>query len=472
MTDSIEERSKASQDMVKVMDKHRALMGGTDAMRHAGEKYLPKFAAEDPQNYKKRLAQSWLFNGYRKTVRDMVGRVFAKPVELDGTPPTQLKDWCDNIDLEGNDLSTFARRVLEDGLPAGISYILADAPPRDGVVTKAQAQAQNLRPYLVHIKAEDVLGWKSQTIAGTPTLTQLRLSETATEDDPKDEFKQVTFQQIRVFDRLDSGVMVRIFRKIKGRDGRERWVEQGAPSMTGLPDITIVPFYSNRDGFFTGTPLLDDLADVNIAHWQSQSDQRNILHYARVPMLAIFRPSNSDAQPISISAGQSIELEAGGDVKWVEHSGAAIGSGRQDLKDLEFQMETHGLQLLQPKPGGQSATGEMLDSQKETSILAMTADELEDSLEQALTWLCMYGGLGDAEIEVSVNKEFETSMLGFQEVTAMLQAVNTGNLSKETFLREMARGKIIDPSIDPAEELDRIAADGESLMAQQPASIA
>ena len=459
MKSTVATRSAESQEQVSEAAKARALMDGTEGMRKAAKTYLPKFDAETETDYAARLGQSWLFNGFRKTVRDMAGRVFAKPIEIEAGP-AKLVEWSANIDNAGNDLSTFARQVFEDGLAAGIAYVMVDAPPRDGVVTVAQAQT--LRPYLVHLKSDDILGWKTGVHEGKPTLTQLRISECVYEDDPKDEFAQVEIDQVRVLDRLPNGVQVRVFRKVKTVEG-EDWALWGEPTFTGLPDITVVPFYANRDDFFSGEPLLDDLADVNIAHWQSQSDQRHILHFARVPILHITgrRP---DEAPVTFGASTAIQSdETDAKLTWVEHSGQAIGAGRQDLKDLEFQMETHGLQLLVARPGGQSATGESLDSAKETSILAVTADELKNTLEIALDWMCQYGGL-DAATVVKVNKEFGVTMMDAQRMTALLSAVNTGNLSRETFIAELARCGMIAPDIVPDDEIERIGDNAEALM--------
>jgi hypothetical protein len=228
-----------------------------------------------------------------------------------------------------------------------------------------------------------------------------------------------------------------------------------------------VPFCANPDDFFSGKPLLDDLADANIAHWQSQSDQRQILHYARVPILFAAGRSQEDG-PIEVSASTAvISSDPTAKLQWVEHSGQAIGVGRQDLKDLEFQMEAHGLQLLVARPGGQSATGEALDAAKETSLLAMTADELKTSLEVALGWMAEYGGV-DPTVEIAVNKEFGVNMMAAQDVTALLSAVNTGNLSRETFISELARRGVISPEVQVDEEVDRIGANAESLMAADP----
>lgn len=466
MSNAVAKRSAASQRMVDAAAKGRALMAGTTGMREAGETYLPKFAAEGREAYKERLALSWLFNGYRKTVRDMTGRVFSGPVELDEGAPANIQEWAMNVDMAGRDLSTFARQIFEDTLDAGISYIWVDSPPRAVGATRAQVQAANLRPYLVHLPVEDVLGWKSDTINNATVLTQLRIMESVGGSDPDDEFAEVHIPQVRVLDLTDAGVLTRLYRKARQANGADDWTLHDEPTFSPVAQITVIPFYANRTGFFAGMPMLDDLADVNIAHWQSQSDQRNILHFARTPILFAAGRADEDG-PLVISPGMAtISSDPNAKLEWVEHTGAAIGAGRQDLKDLEFQMETHGLQLLVSK-GQKTATGEALDAAKETSQLAMTADQLQDALEQALAWMAEYAGT-PADISVRVNKEFGVGMMTAQELTLLLQAVNTGNMSRETFLRELARRGMVASDLDPDEEGERIDATapritGESL---------
>ena len=158
---SVRARSAESQSMVEKAAIGRALMGGTKTMRDADTTYLPKFKAETKPAYEERKSLSWLFNGYKKTVRDMTGRVFEKPMTIVSAPPN-LKEWAENIDLDGRDLSTFARMVFEDGMAgSGVSYIMVDAPIRnnDELVSVEQAQSQNLRPYLIHLRVVPIVLW-------------------------------------------------------------------------------------------------------------------------------------------------------------------------------------------------------------------------------------------------------------------------------------------------------------------------
>jgi hypothetical protein len=445
MSDSVAKQSPVVAGMVEAARKGRALMGGTDAMRKAGEAHLPRFKAEDQLDYNARLKASWLFNGLAKTVQDMVGKVFDQPVEI-AEGPTQLQEWAANIDMQGRDLSRFACDVFKDGFIPGVSFIMVDAPRRDGETTRAQAAERGLRPYLVHLRLEDVLGWKTASYGNVTALSQFRIMEQIEVPDPDDEFKSDTVSQVRVLDRLDNGVQVRLFRK----NSDDKWTLSDEYA-TDASEITVVPFYAKRTGFFTGEPVLEDLADVNIAHWQSQSDQRNILHFARVPIL--FAKGIDEETEIKIGSAAVTSRNPDANLSWVEHGGHAIAAGRQDLKDLEFQMETMGLQLLVAR--NQTATGAALEAAKETSTLAMMADSLRDALEQALLWMLEYGGLS-GNVAVTVNTDFGVSMLTPQEMTALLTAVNTGNLSKATFIEEMKRRGALREDLDTDAELEAI----------------
>lgn len=452
MSKSVANVSGAVGKMRADAAKGRALMGGTKAMRKAGEEFLPRFPQESLEAYEARKNGSFLFNGYKKTVKDMTGRVFDKPVEVQECPD-RLIDWCENADMQGRDLSTFARDVFENVFDAGVSYIMVDAPRREGEVTLAQAQNANLRPYLVHLTVEDVLGWKTAVVDNVTVLSQLRIMECVKEQDPKDEFEQIEINQVRVMDRTDTGVSIRIFRKV---EKQEEWALYDEYE-SAADEITIIPFYANRTGFFTGEPVLEDLADKNIEHWQSASDQRNILHAARVPIL--FAAGRDEDEDIVIGASKAVtSRDPQATLQWVEHSGAAIGAGRDDLKDLEFQMEVLGLQLLVAR--SETATGATLDAAKETSQLAMMADALRDALEQALLLMCDYGGLADADVSVAVNDDFGVGLMTAQEALALLSSVNTGQLSRETFLRELARRGMIRSDIDPMDEAERIESEG------------
>ncbi len=116
---------------------------------------------------------------------------------------------------------------------------------------------------------------------GKLVLTALRIKEVVVEDG--DDFGQTKVEQIRY---LTPG-KVEIYRKSRGTEGAANW-EIFDQWETSRKDITPVTLYTKRTGFMCGSPPLLNMALLNIKHWQSQSEQDNILHVARVPLLTVF----------------------------------------------------------------------------------------------------------------------------------------------------------------------------------------
>lgn len=446
--------------LLKLWKLPRLLMQGTRGMRAvasgtAYSQWLPKEPNEDAQSYKARVHRSVLFNGFRKTVRDMTGKVFRVPIVLGDDMHESLKECAENIDNAGRHLNVFARDVFFDGMQTGVNFILVEMPaamqnPDGSPVTVAQEQAAKRRPYLCHIKAEDLIGFKAAPVEGVMTLKQVRIREHATV--PDGEFGETCIEQIRV---LDPGRW-RIYRIEKDANGKETWVlhEEGATSLGYIP---IVPVYIHRTGFMIGEPPLEDLADLNVAHWQSSSDQRNILHVARVPIL--FGAGLQADMELSIGANTMVKAnDPGAKLEWVEHTGAAISAGQADLDKLEFQMQVQGLQLTMPIKGGQTATGELRDEAKENSPLAMMATALQDALECAFEMMAEYAGLGkDAGGSLIVNTDFGSGSGDIAEIQYLTQAMLAGKIDLETYLNELKRRGVLADHVDIEAIMSRLS---------------
>lgn len=427
------------------------LMGGTAAMRRAGETFLPREYAEDTVAYAARLNRTTLFNAFAKTVVDMVGRIFAKPVQVGSDVPAPIAALCDNVDLTGRDINTFAYEVARDAMAAGVSFIMAEMPPAlpEGA-TRADELATGQRPYLVHVKAEDLIGWKTTTVGGREIATQVRIVECVDAPDPNSPFEDRKVEQVRVIEIAGNGCIWTTHRK----DGEGKWSVHESGTMAAQ-EIPLTPVYFKRCGFFEGEPPLADLAELNLAHWQSSSDQRNILHVARVPIL--FGSGWDEKDTLTIGAGTFARATApDSKLVYVEHSGAAIDAGRNDLKDLESQMQAMGLQLLINKPAA-TATGEIRDDAKENSALFMMADALEDALEAALAGMGAYIGQAEGG-SVNVNKEFGGISVGAVDQNTLLTMCERGLITHETLLREMQRRNVLADDFDPEDEAAKLSA--------------
>lgn len=454
MSNSVAQRSPEVTDMLKASAPCRDLMKGGAHMRGKGEEYLPKFPQETEDDYDARLASTWLFDGVGKTVDDLSGKVFEMPITLAETG-TDLDLWAYNIDLQGRDLSQFSRGVFDDAQTSGISFIMVDSPAR-GELTRAQAQAGNFRPYFVSIALEEVLGFKTDVIDNVPTLTQFRIMETVSEESV-DEFEPNIIEQIRVCTlpvedgRVVGSVGVRLYRK--GDD--DQWAiheEYG----TEMPRIYIAACDIGRDGYMNAKPPHSRLAEINLAHWRSQSDQANIMHHARAPMKYFHGYTREDLESFTEGAGYAFwSSNENAKIGVVEHSGAAIDAGRTELKDMEFQMQAMGLQLIVSRVGSSTATGDLIDENKINSRLGMWADNLKDTLEICFAWMANMAGI-DAKPEVVINKDFAANAMSHMDMDALNKMFLSEVISRKTYISEAKRRNLLSEEVDADDEADMI----------------
>lgn len=448
---------------------------GGPHMRKQGVKYLPQFPQETSEDYTARLNSSSLFNGVNKFVEDAAGKVFQQPVALKVKEENPLTEFTSNVDLEGRDLSNFANDVFNAGMLRGISFVMVDAPRREGEVTRGQAQAMGLRPSMSFLALDDVLGWKWENINNAPMLTQFRSFEEV-EDEGRDEFSDETVLQIRVQDIVEGRVRVRLYRGTNtSASGGVTNVATGRVDGTGFElydeytteqtEIMVVPFYTERTGYFTATSPLQDLTEVNLAHWRLQSDKASCLHKSLSPLLFLKNMGieASETGELIISTGYAFAANSEtADMSWIEISGTGIDKARTELKDLEFQMQAMGLQLVISKGGGNTATGDAIDEQKQNSRLTIYADNLKDCLETAMGWMADLAGMTGADTEVFVNKEYAAlNHLSMDQVRDMyVQSV----ISKRTYIAEARRRGVLDEEVDADDEADLIVEEGDEFV--------
>ena len=76
----VDSPSMAHNTMSVRWNKINALLGGTEAMRAAGELYMPRHQEEDTSNWQNRLARSVLTNVFKRTLRSLSGRPFTEEI--------------------------------------------------------------------------------------------------------------------------------------------------------------------------------------------------------------------------------------------------------------------------------------------------------------------------------------------------------------------------------------------------------
>lgn len=442
------------EEMAKFWPIIDALKGGTDAMRKAGKKYLPKRRMEEETDYEQRLETATLYPAFVDTVDSMVGRVFTKPIKIDESLPADIMGFLSDVDTEDRNLHTFARDWMDDAVSYGISHVLVDMPKNEAK-TKADEKALGVRPYASLVKHDQIIGFKSAKIDGNVVLTQVRIVESVTEDDGL--YGSVVVQQIRV---LNIG-SYEVHRKPEG--GGWVMVEQGVTTLDIIPLVTL---YANRTGFMLAAPPLLQLAHLNVKHWQRRSSADSLIDTVEVPILASigvtpkYDDDGKEIPGVIIGAKSGIELPQGAEIKYVEHTGAAIGAGRQNLIDLQEEMRAAGGQLLRADTSVMTAAQANTENVKEISRLGMIAQNLEDGLDQVVWLMAKWKGqeLKHGNIQVSVNLDPDHTPV--ESINALINLHNAGVLSKQGLFNEAKRRGLISDDVTWESEQKQIEQSG------------
>lgn len=449
MTLRVQDQSPEVQAMAQHWPIVDALLGGTAAMRAAKREFMPQWPAEENAAYDVRISTATLFPAFRRTLDVMAGKPFSRSLTLGKDVPKDIVEWSGNIDLDGRSLHAFASELLREALSFGIAGILVGHQPNNGAVTKADYKKAGLRPFMTHVQHQNILGWQAAHVNGVQRLTQIRLAEVEKQADGSYGTKLV--RRVRV---LEPG---RWELWEEQKDGKYALIDHGTVTFNGIP---FVPVYGVRKGFMHGESPLLDLAYLNVKHWQSQSDQDNILRVARVPILAMIGAEEDST--LRVGASSAVKLPQGAALQYVEHSGAAIGAGQSALEKLEEQMIQTGAELLVQRPGQRTATESSNDAEASRSELLRIVENFEDSLDLALQYMAEWQG-GDDGGHVSLFKDFGAATLSDASAQLILSMQQGGLLSKATALKEQQRRGIVDAGIDPELELAEVEAEGPKL---------
>jgi hypothetical protein len=438
--------------------KARDAAAGEEAVKARRDEYLPMLKGQGKDDYAAYLKRTPYFNATARTVDGLSGMIFRRAPII--TRPPAMDDFVVDVTFEGVSLAAFAEQVVQEVLVTGRGGVIVDFPrATDADITLAQAGRMGRRPFLRFYRAEDILNWRVGSIDNRTVLVQVRLFERVEQSAAGEgEFDSALVDQIRVLDLVEGQYRQRLFRQ----DDDKEWVPHGDeifPEQGGAPmDFIPFRFVGPRDtaARISKPPLLD-LVNVNLSHFRSAADLEHGAHFVGLPTPYVFGTAEAPATigPTVVWHAPENDVQVG----MLEFTGGGLASLERLLDRKEQQMAVLGARMLFPeKKAAEAAETASMHRQGENSALAALAQAVARALSEAMVIARDWIGASE-ETGIALNTDYLPTPMSPQMLVALIQAVQSGHISRRTFFSNLQRGEII--AADMVFEDEQIEIEGE-----------
>lgn len=420
----------------------RDVIEGDDAIKEAGEKYLPRpstahecFDKYEMMQYEAFKNRS-IFTNYTAQIKDCLhGMIESRPAKIEVPQNMKGGSFLDNVDYQGNSADQFFSDSLDDVLTTGFGGILVDLPAVNPNMSKAEAEKRKIRPYLSYYKAESIINWKFKVINGIKKLSLVVLKEDV--DKAEDPFSHVTEKQFRVLSLDKDGLYtIQIYSYQKNDMGEEK-IEPGKvlPFTINGERIDFIPFVMLP---FTEPvkPILYDIAKLNIHHYQVTADYQNGAHLTSRPT-GYFTGHEPE---VDQKTKEPIPVYVGTDVFWqLPEKDAKVGvcsfsgEGIEHLEHALSRDESQIIMLASHIIAAEKKTAENKDAMKirksgEDAKLATYAKYMSYRFTQVLQVVSQWLGNSDEEVSVQLNNDFSALSFDANAVNSIANIFSQGKL--------------------------------------------
>lgn len=441
----------------------RDLYRGERVIKSKGELYLPATAGMHIDGMKtKEQAGSKAYEAYKtralfhdyvkEGVEALIGMMHQKPPTFE--LPDQMKSLIDKATLGGESLSALLRRINVEQLLTGRIGLLADLPSITTTATTGQMINNSIGlPYIASYIAESIINWdEARNQEGYNGLNLVVLDESGFERNSS--FTWRTLRKYRVLQLGDilvedepgtADYRAGVFTNSAGASNIQYSQEAMiTPTLRGV-SLKSIPFvFINTKDIISipDDPPLLGLGKLTLAIYRGDADYRQNLFMQGQDTLVITggvkkSDGTNEDDALRTGAGSMIEIDMGGDAKYIGVEGKGLTEQRESLDNDKKDAASKAGRLVEAGKND-AASGEAL----KTRITAMTATlnqmalagalGLENLLKSIGTWM----GLAQASVDgikVIPNLEFADFALGAADIVQLMTARSLGApLSRES----------------------------------------
>ena len=477
----------------------RDVLAGGDAVKAAGERYLPRLDSQTDEDFTAYRDRASFFNATARTADGYIGLIFRRPpfvkIPEGSSGRTSsgvgkaLAQFVNDADMLGTSLYGYTKTVVNEVIAVG----------RAGTLMDWEGEFEN-RVYASLYTAEQIINWRVERVNGRNVPTLVVLKEIGVRESgmrQSDEFVDELVDQIRVLKlvpgyeagdasgRVEYHYQVEVWqdladdhrlgnsvstkRSYKKRGSKAEWVlvERKIPLRLGRP-LPLIPFvfHGPRHSLpAVGKLPLGDIITINLDHYRLDADYKHGLHYTALPTAWVSGFDKSSLLRIGSSTAWFAETP-GATAGFLEFTGQGLTTFERAMDRDERLMAVLGSRLLEDqKKVGETAEAIQLRQGGENSILGNISTNVSESLTQVLRWAYWWNStediperVTDSEALLELNTDFSMKGMDSLELQAVVAAWQAGAISQDSMLELFRKGEILPDGRSNSDEVRLVEA--------------
>lgn len=363
----------------------------------------------------------------KEAVEAYIGALHMKPAKI--SLPAQLEPMRENATVNGESLQLLLRRINEEQLVSGRLGLLLDLP--------LVPDPTNPIPYIAMYVAEAVRNWDDgESGEGKTELNLVVVDESGFVRTEDFQWETQTKYRVLLLGDEESNETEGVYTQgvFSSLDGKPTFISSNmtAPSIRGttLEEIPFV-FVNSKDIVpQPDSPPLLGLGNEALTVYRGEADYRQHLFMTGQDTLVIIGGVASgpedEEQPLRTGAGARIDIETGGDAKYIGVDSQGLPEQRTALENDRRRAETKSGQLISHSANDES--GEALKTRlaAQTATLNQIALAGAGALQKILRIAARWIGANPEEVIVIPNQEFGRVALPGKELVDYMTARTMG----------------------------------------------
>lgn len=446
--------------------RNRAFVNGEEAVKAAGELYLPKARLDDSAaEYQAHLKRTGFFPAAYKITQGWLGLIWRKPAILT-TPSTRIQLLSRVATKDNRSLDDVAQWLTRETMITNFTGLLSDHPSRSQFPANMSAGDElrlGFRPHIARYIAENILEVTQGIIDETRVgLVHVRLLENNGNTVRQLLINDAGFYEVRIHERQDGDAFVETSRTV--------------PTRNGAP-LTEIPFdLINTDDSLEPTPaMIQHCVDLNLQHYIAEGALASAINLTTAPIANILGyepeidpvtkeeiPLQLDMSPGAIWAFRQPKGDGvtGVTVDWFTYDPKGQDLLTNKLRDLKDAMSAIGHSILAPeKPAPEAAELAVIRRAAENAMLSAFTDKVGKRIEASFQRWAQWADPRQSSLTYQLNLDFLPQPIPEKTIATFSTLVDKRQLSLRTLHEALADGELMPRGFSAEEEADRIEAE-------------